>query len=167
MPTAKQPGSVRIPPVLIGAGVLVVALGFVLPALVSTPIPLPDAPPQATEGAGAFAPRLAQAPNTKTPGSVALGLLQLVVALVVVCGLCVVTTRWLGRKPAPVAEQSMRAITSLRVGRCVVHLVRAGDRRMLIGTDITGVKALVELPGPEPELPATAPAQATSVNRAA
>ncbi|MBP3960881.1 flagellar biosynthetic protein FliO [Gemmata sp. G18] len=164
MPDAKKPNPVRIPPVLIGAGVLIIALGFGLPGFISSPTPLPDAPPRAaTEGAAAFAPRPeSQAGTSKSPASVGLGLLQLVVALVVVCGLCVITTRWMGRKPSAPADQSMRVITSLRVGRCAVHLVRAGDRRMLIGTDVTGVKALVELSGPEPELPAATPTTETT-----
>jgi flagellar biogenesis protein FliO len=85
--------------------------------------------------------------------------------LVVVCGLCIVITRWMAKQtPAPAG--TMEVLASLAVDvRCAIHLVRAGDRRLLIGTDLAGVKALTELPGrfsdlllePQPQ-PATAEA---------
>ncbi len=162
MPDAKQPGPVRIPPALLGVGVLVIALGFGIPALISQQ-PSPDAAPPATQAAEAFAPRLTTPPATQSPGSIGSGLLRLVVALAVVCALSILAVKWIGRKPPQTADPAMQVIASLRVGRCAVHLVRAGDRRLLIGTDVNGVKALVELSGPEPE-PAIAdvPAENTS-----
>jgi flagellar biogenesis protein FliO len=44
--------------------------------------------------------------------------------------------------------------------RCIVHLVRAGERRLLLGTDLNGVKALTELPSrlPAPEAAIEPPA---------
>ena len=79
-------------------------------------------------------------------------------SLAVVCALLVLAVKWVGRKPPETAAvPSMRVVASLRVGRCAVHLVRAGDRRILIGTDVTGVKALVELAGSEPEPAPTTP----------
>lgn len=156
MPDATQKRPVRIPPALIGAGVLVVLLGFGLPSLVSQPpaqqqapqAALPAAPAAAAE---AFNPRPAPpAPLQQTPGSIGFALLRLVASLAVVCGGCVLVVRWLGKKHADAPAPTMSVIASLRVGRCAVHLVRAGDRRMLIGTDVSGVKALVELPGPDP-----------------
>jgi flagellar biogenesis protein FliO len=67
--------------------------------------------------------------------------------LVVVCGLCIIITRWMAKQtPAPAG--TMEVLASLAVDvRCAIHLVRAGDRRLLIGTDLAGVKALTELPG--------------------
>lgn len=155
MPDAKQPAHFRIPPALIGVGVLVVALALGLPALMS-PAPPPDAPPPAApEAAEAFAPRPGPTP---APANIGVGLLRLVIALAVVCALLVLAVKWVGRKPPETAAApSMRVVASLRVGRCAVHLVRAGDRRILIGTDVTGVKALVELAGSEPEPAPTTP----------
>jgi len=147
MPEAKQP-TVRIPPALIGVGVLVIALGFGLPLLTSqqTPAPL-SATPSTPQVAKEFTPRA----NEPAPANLVVSLLRFVAALTVVCGLCVLAAKWLGRKPPAPGEAAMQVVASLRVGRCSVHLVRAGERRMLIGTDANGVKSLVELPGPAPE----------------
>ncbi|WP_417936409.1 flagellar biosynthetic protein FliO [Gemmata obscuriglobus] len=67
------------------------------------------------------------------------------------CGGCVLATRYLGKKSPDAPTPSMVVVASLTVGRCAVHLVRAGERRMLIGTDSSGVKALVELPSSDPD----------------
>ncbi|HEY1190304.1 MAG TPA: flagellar biosynthetic protein FliO [Gemmata sp.] len=153
MPNANTKKPVRIPPALLGAGVLVVLLGFGLPALVSpsAPQPAPPAPQAPQAAAETFGPRAtAPAPLQQTPGSVGLALLRLVASLTVVCGGCVLVVRWMSKKQTDPPNPSMSVIASLKVGRCAVHLVRAGDRRMLIGTDVSGVKALVELPGPDP-----------------
>jgi hypothetical protein len=76
--------------------------------------------------------------------------------MVVVCGLCVLVAWWIGQKPPP-TPGAMEVLASIAVAQCVLHLVRAGDRRLLVGTDPGGVKAIVELPGPEPELPSDVP----------
>ncbi|QJW94405.1 flagellar biosynthetic protein FliO [Frigoriglobus tundricola] len=143
----------RRSPALIGGGVLVVALGFGLPLLV-TPGSAPD--PVAREAAGAREPAGPLAPPAPMPAPDATGigasLLKLVVGLVVVCGLCVVVARVVG-PPAPSAPGAMDVLASIAVSQCVIHLVRAGGRRLLVGTDPGGVKAMLELPGPEPEVP--------------
>jgi hypothetical protein len=51
----------------------------------------------------------------------------------------------------------MEVLASISVAPCVLHLVRADGRRLLIGTDLSGVKAIIELPGPEPEFPPEPP----------
>lgn len=153
MPGAKPLNPVRIPPALVGVGVLMILLGFGLPLLVSGPVAAPApsaATPAAEKAAGAFNPHAAPA-DQQAPGNAGLALLRLVVALAAVCGGCVLVARWFGNKPREAVDASMTVVASLRVERCAVHLVRAGDRRILIGTDATGVKALVELPGPGPE----------------
>lgn len=154
MPDATTNKPVRISPTLLGAGVLVILLGFGLPALVSQPQaqPQPQPPPQAPPaGAEAFAPRPGPpALLQNSPGNIGLALVRLVVSLAVVCGGCVLVVRYLGKKKIDTPSSAMIVVASLTVGRCAVHLVRAGDRRMLIGTDASGVKALVELPGAEP-----------------
>jgi hypothetical protein len=70
--------------------------------------------------------------------------------------LCILVAKWMGQKP-PATPGAMEVVASIAVGQCVVHLVRAGERRLLVGTDLGGVKALIEMPGPEPETPPEAP----------
>jgi flagellar biogenesis protein FliO len=130
----------RLSPRLIGAGVLVVALGFGLPQLAPGGAPAPDPTP---------APTADHPPAPIPPPSAAgvgVSLLKLAIGLVVVCGSCVFLARRLG-PPAPAAAGTMEVLASIPFGRCALHLVRAGERRLLIGTDAAGVKALVELPG--------------------
>jgi flagellar biogenesis protein FliO len=158
-PSPPQSKFARLSPGLIGVGVLIIALGFGLPQLVpgGAPAPAPHDPNPAavpaTKPGGAVEP--VEPPATISPPSAAgiwVSLLKLVVGLAVVCGLCVLLARWMGPKPPP-APAAMEVLASIAVGRCVVHLVKAGERRLLIGTDPAGVKALVELPGSEPALP--------------
>jgi flagellar protein FliO/FliZ len=144
----------RISPALIGAGVLVIALGFGLPML--TPGTAPEAAPPRDAGAKQAPPAPIQ-PTAAT--GLGASLLKLVVGLVVVCGLCILVAKWMGQKP-PATPGAMEVVASIAVGQCVVHLVRAGERRLLVGTDLGGVKALIELPGPAPELPEPPPVNA-------
>ncbi|MDY3555263.1 flagellar biosynthetic protein FliO [Gemmata sp. JC717] len=152
MPDATTTKPVRIPPALIGAGILIALLGFGLPSLISSlTVPAAAPAPQAATRADALAPRAtAPPPAQNTPGDIGLALVRLVLSLAVVCGGCVLVTRYLGKKGPDAPVPSMVVVASLTVGRCAVHLVRAGERRMLLGTDASGVKALVELPGPDP-----------------
>jgi hypothetical protein len=62
----------------------------------------------------------------------------------------------------------MTVLAALPVdARCAVYLVRAGERRLLIGTDPAGVKALVELPGAAIEPPPEPPAEPAAVEPSA
>lgn len=149
-PAAK----IRFSPGLVGAGVLVVALGFGVPQLFNT------APPAQREPAPApaAAPSAAAVPALPQPVSPNLGvaLLRLGVGMVVVCVLCVLATRYLARLPQA-ASAEMGVLASLPLGnRCAVHLVRAGGHQLLIGTDAGGAKAVVEFPVQEPSIEAAA-----------
>ena len=150
-PTRPKP--TRLSPALVGAGVLVIALGFGLPMLTPGAAPAPE--PAPSEPAGKREPP----PPMPAPDATGIGasLLKLAVGLIVVCGLCVLLTRWVGPKP-PAVPAAMEVLASIAVARCVLHLVRAGERRLLIGTDLGGVKTILELSGPEPEFPAELPA---------
>jgi flagellar biogenesis protein FliO len=142
-------------PPLIGAGVLVIVLGFGLPRLTSGSSP-PTTAPEPTPAVTKAAPPVPEGPGLGA------SLARLVGSLVVVCGLCVVVTRLVNRKATPAKASGMNVVASLPVdGRCSVFLVQAGDRRMLVGIDPGGVKALVELPGPPPEPAAPAPPATT------
>ena len=156
--TPKPPQKPRVSPTLIGGGILVVALGFGLPMLTSGPKlgGKPEAPRESAPQTQPTSPTPKTPAPMDAPSTAGLGaaLLRMVVVLVVVCGACVLVARWVGPKPAP-ASGTMETLASIRVAHCVVHLVRAGDRRLLVGTDFAGVKSVLELPGPEPEIPPT------------
>lgn len=127
----------RPPPLLIGIGVLVIALGFGLPRLFSG---------SADPTAQVEKPVLE---SVQTPERTGLGMTfaRLLGGLIVVCGLCILITRWLAQK-TPVSQGPMQVLATLAIDhRCALHLVKANERRLLIGTDLAGVKALIELPG--------------------
>lgn len=149
-PAPRQPP--KVPPRLLAAGVLVMAVGFGLPRLMTTS-PAPAKP----EPTAAAAPAL-------PPDGPGLGasLVRLAVCLAVVCGLCVGAAR-LVAKPPPAPPKGMAVTAALPIDpRCTVYLVTAGDRRLLVGTDPAGVKAVVELPGPPPEAATPEPAAAAA-----
>ncbi len=85
------------------------------------------------------------------PGS-ARPLLRLLIGLVVVCGLCVLVARWFRPKPTAVGGE-MEALASIEVRGAWSTSFAPATRRLLVGTDLGGVKAILELPGAEPELP--------------
>jgi len=151
-PAAPRPPGPRVPPALIGVGVLLAALGFGLPRLT------PDAAPTVAAVEPAPQPAAATKPALPTPiapvDGPALGasLARLAGSLAVVCGLCVAAARVAARRTAAGPDGAMEVLASLPIaGRSSVYLVKAGERRLLIGMDGGGVKALVELPGPAPE----------------
>lgn len=150
-PSLAQPKWPRVSPALIGAGALVVALGFGLPMLTpsASPTPAPQDTSVKRESPQPIAPP--SAPNLVA------SLLKLAVGLAVMCGVCVLIAKWVGPKP-PATPGTMETVASIAVGPCVLHLVRAGERRLLVGTDLAGVKAVLELPGVPPELPPEPPA---------
>lgn len=158
MPTPTPPartGSFRPPPLLIGVGILIVALGFGLPYLIPGTPPLQNTPQPEVIGQPTSPPHPAHG------GVSGLGAMlgRLIGCLVAVCGCCVLIARLVGRQP-PAPTGTMKVLAALPVdARCSLYLVLARNRRMLVGTDHAGVKALVELPGPVVEIPAepTAP----------
>lgn len=130
---------------LIGVGILVIALGFGLPQLLSgnaPSIPTTSAPAETTPDFG-------------------WSLARLIGGLVLVCVLCVALTRFLGRRPDVPTSSALTLLASVRVdARCGLYLVGAGERRLLVGLDPGGVKALVEMPGQPPvQSPAPIPAE--------
>lgn len=56
-------------------------------------------------------------------------------------------TRYFGKRTNTTANSNLETLASLAIDpRCVVHLVRVGERRLLVGVDWAGVKAVTELP---------------------
>ena len=50
------------------------------------------------------------------------------------------------RAKPPAIGGPLQVVGSMSVGRGTVYLVKAGDHRLLVGTDMTGLKSLVHLP---------------------
>lgn len=150
-PSPSRKATPRVPPVLIGGGILVVALGFGLPRLLlgSGEGPVrPESAPSAPALPAVVKPAIAT--PSEGPG-LGVAIARLVGSLVVVCGFCVLVTRLVTRRPAlPKGKMELAAFLSIDL-RCAVYLIRAGDRRLLVGIDPSGVKSLLELPGPPPE----------------
>lgn len=143
-PTKPGQPSLRFQ-VLAGVGFVVVCLGLFAPKLFSinspttadTPVsPLDAAPAGDASGLGWTVAKMA----------IGVGLVAVV---------CIAVARYVNRKAPPPALSELQVIASLPVdSRCVVHLVRVADRRLLVGVDAAGVKAMAELPAGVP-LPPT------------
>jgi flagellar biogenesis protein FliO len=70
-----------------------------------------------------------------------------------------VAVAWFGLKRygkerlKPITNSNLETLASLAIDpRVVIHLVRIGDRRLLVGLDAGGVKAVAELPETGPSL---------------
>jgi flagellar biogenesis protein FliO len=120
-------------PALCGFGLVVVAVGAAVPALVN------GAPPVTGEPAGPGGPSLAPL-VTRFVGGTAAAL-----------ALCALTAWLVGRRyrPQPMSPAAdLQLLEALPVGgRCCIHLVRVGDQLLLAGVDATGLKSLLHLPG--------------------
>ncbi|MEO2088056.1 MAG: flagellar biosynthetic protein FliO [Gemmataceae bacterium] len=74
-------------------------------------------------------------------------LLKMTLGVGVVAVAWAAVARYVGRKQPSVMPSHLGVEASLPIdSRCVVHLLRVGDRRLLVGSDSAGVKAVVELP---------------------
>jgi flagellar protein FliO/FliZ len=148
---ASQRKSFRPPPLLIGVGILVIALGFGLPRLMSrTTFDAFSSDSNSTQINSEKLAAIAETPSERP--NLLIAMARSVVGLVIVCGVCIALTRWMSKRN-PTHVGTMAVLASLSVdNRCAIHLVRAGDRRLLIGTDISGIKALTEIPGRHSEL---------------
>jgi flagellar biogenesis protein FliO len=85
-------------------------------------------------------------------------LLRLVLGTVAALALCA-GSLWFGRKwlrgnlVATGPGGQLRVLESVSLGnRCFVHLVQAGEARVLAGTDSAGLKALLAVPSPFPDI---------------
>lgn len=118
-------------PILIGCTV-VVALGFVLPRQLTTPAEPP-----------------AVAINS-SPDYIGF-LLKMTAGTLMFAGICYCVLR--RYKPASTVQSpTLEILATVPIAsRGVVHLVRAGKRRLLLGVDLNGVKTIAELPGPAPQ----------------
>lgn len=132
-------------------GVFVVVAGIRAPHVLSRPIkPSTKSLPKAGDWKknGYTRPALPEAPDA---GSM---LLRLGVGTVVVLVLCVVVLlvgkRWLAPlSPTKSGNQQMTLVESLTLeNRCRLHLVKVGEREILIGIDGSGVKTVTPLEEP-------------------
>ncbi len=135
-PSAPPNPAVKSVPfkILAGVGFLVVCLGLFAPKLVSTP--------------SVAEPPVKQFTTSDEPNATPWGTLFKMTLGVGVVAVAWVGVAWyVGRKQPPVTPSHLGVEASLPIdSRCVVHLVRVGDRRLLVGSDVAGVKAVVELP---------------------
>jgi flagellar protein FliO/FliZ len=155
-PTSAPPRPSSTFTSLVAVGVLVVAAGLLLPRLLSlSPTPqTADAdrlPPSAAAPAvlPVSAPPSTVQPAEPTGESASLGwvMAKLMFGLAIVAGVCIGVARWSNRTRQTAPTGILSPLAKLAVDpRCVVHLVAAGGRRLLIGVDAAGVKAVLELP---------------------
>lgn len=126
---------------LAGIGFAVVCLGLFAPRMIGVGSNLvPDS--------GVSAP-VDVAPLTQpiATGMPTGELWKLLLGAVAVAVVWIGLTRYVSRRSKPVANTNLEMLASLAVdARCVVHLVRIGERRLLVGVDATGVKAVTEMP---------------------
>ena len=111
---------------------------------------------------GLLVPRLlttSPEPTTPEAPSLAGPLLKLAVGLVVTAAAVVALARFTNRKAISTPSNGTVTSSLTLANRCVLHLVEMNGRRLLVGVDLGGVKAMAELPpnavGP---LPASVPA---------
>lgn len=134
MPSASNVPLSRVPsPRMLLLAVAVVVAGFVVPR---------------------FFPSISVSPSAPAPSPApdyAGFLLKMSAGTLIFAGVCFLVAR--KSKPAsPVVPSSLEILATLPIAsRGVVHLVRAGQRRLLLGVDLHGVKTITELPGPMPE----------------
>jgi flagellar protein FliO/FliZ len=148
MPPSAPPGpankSVSFK-ILAGVGFVVVCLGLFAPRLIP--------PPGGAEPA--VNPVAAPTEPNPTPWGTLLKM-TLGVGMVAVAWLAV--ARYVGRKAPQAVTSHLGVEASLAIDpRCVLHLVRVGERRLLVGSDSSGVKAVVELPAGGREAPVIGP----------
>lgn len=89
-------------------------------------------------------------------------LARIVLFVILAAVACISLARMTNRRPNAIGN--MKVLASLPIEQIMLHLVQAGDKRLLIGVDAVGVKALAELPSmlPVPEsFPVPVPTSAT------
>lgn len=132
---------------LAGVGFVVVCLGLFAPKLFSINTPTPGDPPPAATGSAQPSPTPAVADDASLGWTVA----KMAIGVGLVAVVCLAVARYVNRKPPPKGPTGLEVLASLPVdSRCVVHLVRVADRRLLVGIDAGGVKAVTELPASVP-----------------
>lgn len=141
-------------PTLVAVGVIVIAAGMLLPRILPRMLalsPVPDADPStAAPAVSAQKPSPAPLPpasETDEPTPLFWMAAKVIFGLAIVAGSCIALARWSNRLPPAPTPGVLNPVAKLAIdARCVVHLVNAGGRRLLLGTDAAGVKVVLELP---------------------
>jgi len=117
------------------------ALGAVLAvlALAASPAPAPDGPWKYTPPSS---------PQGPTPADL-LGRLAMLTGVTAGIGLlCVWLTRRASRLPAQTGDAPMQVVGRVALGpRCTLHLLQVEESVFVVGTDLTGVREILPLPG--------------------
>lgn len=90
-------------------------------------------------------------PELPAPGPMILRLALGTVFVLILCSITLLAgKRWIRPLAAPTDEnRKLRVLESLPLmGRCSMILLQAGEARVLVGVDQTGIKALLALPQP-------------------
>lgn len=133
---------------LAGIGFVVVCLGLFAPKIFNFGSP----PPASTD-----APASPFDPPASGGADLGWTVAKMAIGVGLVAVVCIGVARYVNRKNTPTQPTGLEVLASLPVdSRCVVHLVRVADRRLLVGVDAGGVKAVTELPASVP-LPAPPP----------
>jgi flagellar biogenesis protein FliO len=73
-------------------------------------------------------------------------LIKLIVGMALIGGIAVALARSMKNRPLR-PTRNMEILATIAIdSRCMVHLVRSGTRRLLVGLDPSGIKTLTELP---------------------
>lgn len=139
-------------PRLAAIGAMVVLAGFLMPRLLPSASPTVNSPSSKAPSPKTPSPKVQSptvaSPTASTPDYSGF-LLKMLFGTALFTGVCIL---WLRRRdPAPVVASGMQILATVSIGsRGQVHLVQAGPRRLLLGVDLQGVKAIAELPGLPP-----------------
>jgi flagellar biogenesis protein FliO len=131
--------------------VLLVALAC-LPAW-TAPLRAADPPETNTPAAAAADPDLTYSPQWPEPPNTGAMLLRLCLGTVFVLALCAgslfLARPWLQKlQTTGAGSQALQVEASVPLGnRAVLYLVKVGDTQLVAGTDATGLKSLIALPG--------------------
>jgi flagellar biogenesis protein FliO len=137
-PPGQQPPSSKFK-WLAGLGFVALCLGLFAPKLFNTPPASSD-----TQDARVT-------PAATADGSLGWTVAKMAVGVGLIAVVCIAVARYVNHKSPPPPVTSLQVLASLPVdGRCVVHLIRVADRRLLVGVDPSGVKAVAELPAEVP-----------------
>lgn len=127
--------------ILLIIGGIVILLGWLMPNWLNQP--------NASPTSQLIDPSSSTTPPTVGIQAAIVSIVKMVAGIIVISSICIGIARWMNRRQktdnSTVSEQQILASVALD-SRCMVHLVQLGQRRMLIGMDLGGVKSMLELP---------------------
>lgn len=125
---------------IVSASIFVIAIGILLPRIMPIAAPQPITAADTTTSSAPV--------SIETPAlSMTVG--KIIVGISIIAGTCLLIMKRFAHKPVIIPGGALEFYSALAIDPlCTVSLVRAGTKRMLIGHDVSGVKVMLELPGP-------------------